>query len=49
MVLLFERNKKLLLIECASFVLKLIIRHYVIVNRLKSSDFVEKVFQDSIR
>lgn len=48
MILLLERNEKLLLLKCASFILKFIIIEYVIVNRFESSDFVEKVFQDSI-
>jgi hypothetical protein len=48
MILLLERNEKLLLLKCASFILKFIIIEYVIVDRFESSDFVEKVFQDSI-
>ena len=48
MILLLERNEKLLLLKRASFILKLIIIKYVIVNRFESSDFVEKVFQDCI-
>jgi hypothetical protein len=48
MILLLERNEKLLLLKRASFILKFIVIKYVIVNRFESSDFVEKVFQDSI-